>query len=111
MERHGVWMLDTSTLTLSWIGEWPIPKPAVRERMMFAWIYMISSRNGFRFVDFIKRSVKAFAFCLKPAHVAWSGKPNVTTGRSIEEEWTNFNLISCVLPQSGQGSPDNLDAS
>ena len=107
-KQDGIWMVGTDTLNLHWIGEEPIPTPTFRERCEFARIYMRSKGQSPRLRDWIKLFAKAIAFCLKPAHVLWSGKSYVTTGRSIEEEWANFNFISCVLPQSGQGNSDSL---
>ncbi|WP_300502259.1 hypothetical protein [uncultured Duncaniella sp.] len=107
----GVWLLDTATMALTWIGSLPIPEPTVRERIRFALLYIKSKGEGPRFIDCMKRLTKAVAFCLKPGQVAWSGKPYVTTGRSIEEEWANFNLMPCDFPQSGHGSAESLEDS
>lgn len=108
--QDGMWLMDTQALTLTWIGELPLPRPSLRQRIGLAKLYIRSSGNGLTFIDWIKRLAKAVAFCLKPAQVSWSGNPMVTTGRSIEEEWANFNLTECVSPHSGQGNFDSLEA-
>lgn len=108
--HYGFWLLDTTSLTLTWAGNQPVPKPTAKERLRFAMLYIRSNGNGPRFMDCMKRLAKAVAFCLKPLHVSWSGKPILTTGRSIEEEWANFNLTECVSLHSGQGNFDSLEA-
>lgn len=110
MRKDGAWLLDTSTLTLTWMGELPVPRITFRQRCAFAWIYFRSVGTGSRFIDCRMRLAKAVAFCMKPPQVSWSGKPNETVGRSIEEAWNSFNLTVCGFPQSGHGNPDNLEA-
>ncbi len=108
--HNGIWLLDITSLALAWSGSQPVPKPTAKERIRFAMLYIRSKGNGPRFIDCMKRLAKAVAFCLKPLHVSWSGKPMLTTGRSIEEEWANFSLTECVSPHSGHGNLDSLDA-
>lgn len=107
--NEGIWLMDTETLALTWIGGLPLPKPTLKERIGLSVIYMKSSGKGPAFMDCMKRLAKAAAFCLNPGHVSWSGKPMVTTGLSIDEEWTNFNLTECAAPHSGHGSFESLE--
>ncbi|MDE6415893.1 MAG: hypothetical protein K2K68_02550 [Duncaniella sp.] len=104
----GLWLIDAATLTLTWAGDLPIPKPSLKERIRFAQLYIKSKGHGPTFFSLIKRLAKAVAFCLNPGQVAWSGKSKVTTGRPFDEAWNNFNVTECVSPQSGQGAADNL---
>lgn len=109
--QDGIWLMNTDSLALTWIGELPLPRPTVKERIGFAMLYIRSKGNGPRCIDWMKRLAKSVAFCLKPSQVSWSGKSKVTTGRSIEEEWTSFKLMECVPPHSGHGNVESLEAS
>lgn len=108
--QQGIWLMDLTSLSLTWAGEPPVPRPTLRERIGFVALYIRSKGDGPIFKDWIKRLAKSVAFILKPSQVSWSGNPNVTTGRSIEEEWTNFNSILCDSPQQGQGIDEILEA-
>lgn len=107
--QNGIWTIDTRSLALTWIGELPVPRPTMRERIGFAMLYLTSRGKRPTFIDLMNRLAKAVAFCMKAPQVSWSGKPMVTTGLSIEEEWANFNSNRCVPPHSGHGSIDSFD--
>lgn len=109
-KKEGIWLLDTDSLAVSIIGAPRLTKPSLKERIAIAAIYMKSKGKGPRFIRWSKRLAKGIAFCLKPTQVHGSGKPILTTGRSIEEQWANFKVTSCDLPHSGHGKTDNLEA-
>ena len=109
-KQEGIWLLDLSSLMLTWAGEPPIPGPSLRERIGFVALYIKSRGLGPTIMDCMKRLAKSLAFILKSSQVSWSGNPNVTTGRSIEEEWTSFKTILWDSPQQGQAKVDILAA-
>lgn len=102
--KIGIWLIDAENLALTWAGEPPAPRPTVKERMLFARLYIKSKGKGPRLLDIIKRLAKAIAFCLNASQVSASGNPYDTVslrGSSIEEAWNNFNLTACGRPHSG----------
>lgn len=104
--QQGLWLFDGRSLQLGWAGAENPPVPSPKERLWFAICYIRSNGYGPTFISCIKRLAKAIAFCLKPSQVSWSGKPNITTGRSVEDEWASFSLNPCLPPQVGHGSSE-----
>ncbi len=90
---YGIWFTYPEELSLKWIGDAPAPRSGLRLRLWIAFHYIRSNGKGGRFLELIRYSMKALAFCLNPSHTSASriyDRTRGLSGRDIAEEWNSF---------------------
>lgn len=89
--RTGAWLIDKTSGSVSWIGNSQPQKPNIYKRIIIAYYIGRSPRSIIPNFRLMKAVIKG----LNSPQVSSSGKPIVTTGLSLEEEWTRFSRTEC----------------